>query len=179
MEPARTQTIRSPFSAPEPEAQEPTPQRHDRSAQPGGAAAAGAPPLPERIRSFLDQPLFASLATIDPDGAPRQAVIWYRLEDDGRVLVNSRDGRRWPANLRRDERVSLAVMDLDDPERWVGITGHVDAIDDDVERARDDIVALAHRYRNEPTAQSIAAFRSQPRVTFRLAIDGVHDHLED
>ncbi len=135
--------------------------------------------LDDRQRAFLERRLFAALATIDPDGAPRQAVIWYRLEPDGRILVNSRDGRRWPANLRRDGRASLAITDVDDGERWLGITGHVDAIDDEVERAREDIVGLARRYRDEPTADSIASFRSQARVTFRIAIDSVHDHLED
>src|SRR6266536_2415409 len=54
------------------------------------------PVLAPRFRTFLEQRLFAALATIDPDGAPRQAVIWYRLEDDGRILINSRIGRRWP-----------------------------------------------------------------------------------
>jgi len=135
--------------------------------------------LDDRLRAFLQQPLFAALATIDPDGAPRQAVIWYRLEDDGRILVNSRAGRRWPANLQRDGRVSLAVM-APDGYTWLGLTGRVDEIDDAVERAREDIVALAHRYYPEgPTATSIATFRSQPRITFRIAIDGIHDHLED
>jgi PPOX class probable F420-dependent enzyme len=135
--------------------------------------------LDPRIRAFLDQPLFASLATVDPDGAPRQAVIWYRLEDDGRILLNSRDGRRWPANLRRDGRVALAIFAAD-PNSRVGITGRVVAIDDDVERAREDIVALAHRYSPDgPSEASIADFRTQPRITFRIAIDGVHDHLED
>lgn len=135
--------------------------------------------LDERQRAFLGRPLFAALATVDPDGAPRQAVIWYRLEADGRILLNSRAGRRWPANLQRDGRVALAITDIDDGERWLGLTGRVESTDDDVERARDDIVALAHRYRDEPTASSIAEFRSQTRISFRIAIDGVHDHLED
>jgi len=136
--------------------------------------------LDARQRAFLDRPLFAALATVDPDGSPRQAVIWYRLEADGRILLNSRAGRRWPSNLQRDGRVALAITDPDDGYVWLGLTGRVDAVDDDLERARDDIVALAHRYHPAgPTAASIAGFRSQPRITFRVAIDGVHDHLED
>ncbi len=142
-------------------------------------AARPAATLDDRQRAYLERPLFAALATIDPDGSPRQAVIWYRLEPDGRILVNSRAGRRWPANLRRDGRASLAITDTDEGERWLGLTGRVDEIDDDLERARDDIVALAHRYRAEPTASSVAAFRSQPRITFRIAVDGIYDHLED
>lgn len=135
--------------------------------------------LEPRLRAFLERRLFASLATLDPDGAPRQAVIWYRLEDDGRILLNSRAGRRWPANLMRDGRASLAITDTEDGYAWLGLTGHVDAVDEDVERAREDIVALAFRYRENPTPASLAAFRTQPRITFRIAVDGVHDHLED
>ena len=135
--------------------------------------------LEPRLRAFLDQRLFAALATVDPDGAPRQAVIWYRLEDDGRILLNSRAGRRWPANLQRDGRVALAITGSDGYS-WLGLTGQVDAVEEDVERARADIVALAHRYHPDgPTPASLAAFRTQPRITFRVAIDAVHDHLED
>jgi PPOX class probable F420-dependent enzyme len=136
--------------------------------------------LNDRQRAFLDQPLFAALATVDPDGAPRQAVLWYRLEPDGRILLNSLSGRRWPANLERDGRVALAITAPDDGYVWLGLTGRVEAIDTDLERARDDIVALAHRYHPEgPTASSIAGFRSQQRVSFRVSIEGIHDHLED
>jgi len=88
-------------------------------------------------RAFLDQPLFAALATIDPDGAPRQALIWYCLEPDGRILLNSRAGRRWPANLQRDGRVALAITAAGDGYAWLGLTGSVESIDDDLERARD------------------------------------------
>jgi PPOX class probable F420-dependent enzyme len=135
--------------------------------------------LEPRLRAFLDQRLFCALATVDPDGAPRQAVIWYRLEDDGRIMINSRAGRRWPANLQRDGRVALAITGSDG-YAWIGLTGRVDEIDDDLQRAREDIVRLAHRYYPDgPTAASLVTFRSQQRITFRIAIDGVHDHLED
>ena len=129
-------------------------------------------------RAFLEQRLFAALATVDPDGSPRQAVIWYRLEPDGRIMINSRAGRRWPANLQGDGRVALAIT-ATDGYTWLGLTGRVESIDDDLERARDDIVALAQRYHDVPTASSIAAFRVQSRISFRIAFDGVHDHLED
>jgi PPOX class probable F420-dependent enzyme len=132
--------------------------------------------LTERVREFLEQPHFASLATIGESGAPNQAVIWYALEADGRVMVNSREGRRWPANLRREPRANLAVFWGQDPNRWVGLTCLVDEIDDDLERGRDDIVALARRYDD---LGSEAAFRTQQRVTFRLRIVRFHDHLED
>jgi PPOX class probable F420-dependent enzyme len=137
--------------------------------------------LTDEQREYLRAPRYATLATVDPDGAPREAVAWYDIRPDDRILVNSRWGRRWPANLKRDPRLAIAVMDFADGDRWLGLKAHVEQIVDDVERARDDIVALAHRYAGEggPDAESIATFRTQPRVTFLLRIDDVHDHLED
>lgn len=136
-------------------------------------------PLTGAMRRFLDDRHVASVATTDADGAPRQAVAWYRLEPDDRILLNSRTPRIWCGNLLRDPRVALSIVDGTDPYTWLGLTGVVDEVVDDVERARDDIVALAHRYHPEgPTAASIAAFRTQPRVTFLVRITGVHDHLE-
>jgi PPOX class probable F420-dependent enzyme len=135
-------------------------------------------PFSDAVRAFLQESHFATLATAAEDGAPHQAIIWYRLDPDGRVLVNSREGRRWPADLRRDPRLSLAVFLGADPNRWVGITGVVEEVIDDVERARDDIVALAHRY-GDATESSIAAFRSQQRVSFLIRVIRIHDHLAD
>jgi PPOX class probable F420-dependent enzyme len=137
-----------------------------------------APLLAPRFRTFLDQLLFAALATVDPDGAPRQAVIWYHLDDDGRILVNSRVGRRWPSNLRRDARASLAITGPDG-YTWLGLAGRVvETVEGDDALA--DILALAHRYHPEgPDAEEIASFRAYPRITFLIEVDAVHDHLED
>ena len=143
-------------------------------------SGAKSPTLSGPIRTFLERPLFASLATIDPDGAPRQAVIWYRLEEDGRILLNSRAGRRWPTNLLRERRVSLAITDPADGYSWVGLTGRVVEVIDEPDAALADIVALAWRYHPEgPDRADLESYRAYPRITFRVAIDGIHDHLED
>ena len=134
--------------------------------------------LSDRVREFLERPLYPTLATVGADGTPHQAVIWYRLEPDGRILVNSRSPRRWPDELRRTGRASLAVTDLDDPMRWVGLQLAVEDVIDDVAVAREDIVALAVRY-EEDDDESIASFRTQARISFRLRITAVHDHLEE
>ena len=130
--------------------------------------------------AFLGGLNFVSVASLDPDGAPRQAVAWYRLLVDGRILLNSRTPRRWCANLVRDPRVALSIPDVADGYRWLGITGVVDEVITDLARTRDDIVGLAHRYHPEGVdpAQE-AAFRGQQRVTFLVRVTGVHDHLED
>jgi PPOX class probable F420-dependent enzyme len=137
-------------------------------------------PLSDAVRRFLAQPHFTTVGSIDEDGAPRQAVAWYRLEDDDRILLNSNAPRRWCGNLVRDPRVALSFIDPADGYRWLGMTGVVDEVVTDVRRSREDIVALAHRYHPDgPSEATIRMFRSQPRVTFLVRITGIHDHLED
>jgi hypothetical protein len=134
--------------------------------------------LPPRVHAFLDAPRIATIATAGPDGEPHQAATWYRLESEGRILVNSRWPRRWPTELQRDGRCSVAVIDAADGVRWVGLNAVVEARIDDVEQARDHICELAVRY-DDASPRTLAMFRSQPRVSFLLRITRVHDHLGD
>jgi PPOX class probable F420-dependent enzyme len=135
------------------------------------------PALLPHLRAFLEAPRVASIATTGADGQPHIAVAWYRLEPDDRILLNSRSPRRWPADLLRDPRLAIAVIDEEDDGRWVGLTGLVETVIDDVEVARADIVALAHRY-DGPDAD-VADFLTQARITFRVRIVRVHDHLDE
>jgi len=137
------------------------------------------PPIADHVRSFLEAPNYASIATLDPDGAPRQAVVWYLF--DGRdLIVNSLVGRRWPTNLQRDPRVSIAVVDRTDGLRWVGITGATEPMIDQA-RAQADIAAMARRYNPDDLAKAEALIRdrfaAQERISFRVSIETLHDHL--
>ena len=71
------------------------------------------PDLAPDARDFLAAPgRHGVLATIEPDGSPLQAVVWYELEADDTILLNSLEGRRWPTNLLRDPRASFTVEDF-------------------------------------------------------------------
>jgi len=150
------------------------------STAPTPPATPTSPSLSQRVRHFLDANRFASLATVDLDGRPRQAVIWYRLDGDD-IVVNSKAGRRWPSNLERDPRVSLAIGDQSDGYRWVGLTGTATLIDDQP-TAQADIAEMARRYHADDPAKAERLvhdqFEKQRRVSFRIAIDAVHDHLD-
>ena len=135
--------------------------------------------LPDKIHEFLDHDHYATIATVDPDGGPRQATIWYTLDGDS-IVVNSLAGRRWPANLLRDPRISIAITDGADGYRWVGITGTVEPITGQT-IAHGDITAMARRYHaHEPEVlpAMIARFESQERISFRIRILAVHEHLD-
>ncbi len=130
--------------------------------------------LQPRVRSFLEAPdRYAVLATIDPDGRPLQAVVWYLVQDDS-LLVNSLHGRLWPANLRRDPRYSLVVEGGVD---YVALRGDAEELQDP-EQAQQDIAAMARRYRSPEDAERMIAhrFRPQRRVSFRLRPSVVTAH---
>jgi PPOX class probable F420-dependent enzyme len=122
------------------------------------------------IQNFLDRPRFGTLATIDADGAPFAAVVWYELEGDT-ILVNSAEGRRWPANLRRDPRCSFMVEDGYD---YVQILGRV-RLDDDQGRAQAQMERMAARYLSDPAAlaRNIEVFRSQQRILIKIHVESI------
>jgi PPOX class probable F420-dependent enzyme len=135
--------------------------------------------LSDSVRAFLAGGLhFATIATIDPDGGPRQAVIWYTLEGDD-LIINSAVGRRWPANLMRDRRISVAVTDAEDGYRWVGLTGVVEPVTDQP-IAQANIAAMARRYHADDPDEAERLIRDrferQERVSFRVRALQIHDH---
>jgi len=134
--------------------------------------------LPEHVRRFLSEPRFATVATVDDDGAPRQAVVWFLFDGDT-IVINSLEGRRWPTNLRRDPRVSIAITDAV-AQAWVGLSGTVEVVDDQAQ-AQADIAAMARRYEEPDEAEAVIAtrFSKQQRVSFRLRPAAIHDHLKN
>lgn len=137
-------------------------------------------PLSDRLRTFLAGKHFLTIATVDTDGAPRQAVIWYAVDGDD-IVVNSAVGRRWPANLLRDGRVSAAITDHADGYRWIGLTGTAIPVTDQV-TAQADIAGMARSYHDDEPEKAEALitsrFERQERISFRIRIDAVYDHLD-
>jgi PPOX class probable F420-dependent enzyme len=137
--------------------------------------------FPDHIRAFLDDDRFATISTLDPDGTPRQAVVWYTVDDD-EIVLNSAIGRRWPTNLLRDPRLAFTVIDAADQYRWVGLNGMVRTITDWA-TAQADIAAMARRYHaDEPDeAERIIRerFEREERISFRFHATSIHDELEE
>jgi PPOX class probable F420-dependent enzyme len=135
--------------------------------------------LPDRIRTFLtEKDRFAAVSTINEDGSPHQTFIWYTLDPDDRLRINSRPPRRWWKNIMRDGKVAVAIADAEDQLRWVGLSGVVEeTITGDA--AREDIIGMAYRYHDgHPDPKDIADYRGQDRHTFLVRIVSFHDHLE-
>lgn len=141
---------------------------------PDPVSAPTATAFPADVLDFLLAPdRYAVVATIDPDGSPRQVLVWYRLDGET-VVLNSLVGRRWPSNLVRDGRVSITVSHDRD---WVSVDGAVDVVEDQ-ETAQADIAAMARAYETPAEADvSIARFQGQRRVTFRVRALRTHAEI--
>ncbi|MFF4361966.1 PPOX class F420-dependent oxidoreductase [Streptomyces sp. NPDC001604] len=99
-------------------------------------------PFTDSVRTLLDGKNFASVATLGPDGAPQNSVVWIKREGDT-VLFSSTDGRQKVRNLRRDPRISLSVFDLADPYTSVEIRGTAEILPDEGKQLPYE---LSHKY---------------------------------
>lgn len=80
--------------------------------------------IPQKYLDLFQKRAFASLATLMPDGSPQVTPVW--CDYDGKhVIVNSAKGRMKDRNMRRDPRVSLALIDPGNPYRYLEIRGRV------------------------------------------------------
>jgi len=79
--------------------------------------------IDNRTLELLRAPNFCQVATLRRDGTPHLTPVWVD-EQDGKVVLNTADGRAWPANLKRDARVTLSVQNMDNPYEYVQIRGH-------------------------------------------------------
>lgn len=129
--------------------------------------------LSDRAQAFLQEVHFAVLSTINKDGTPQLTTMWYLLDDDGRIVMNTQVHLQKAKNLRRDPRVALCIQD---GSRSVSINGTIE-ISDDQETIRRDLRRLVERYKqDEETRQEyIAIYTQQQRIALRLRCEKVSE----
>lgn len=122
------------------------------------------PALDGRARELLEDKNFAHLAVPRSDGTIQTAVVWIHVDEQGRPVVNSAEGRGWPANLRRAGRMTISVANDANPYEYVSIVG---AVAEDTNEGADDVIdMLAKKYLDAdsyPMRQE-----GEVRVTFTL-----------
>ena len=81
--------------------------------------------IPEQYLDLMQQKkAFANLATVMADGSPQVTPVWFDYTD-GMIRVNTAKGRVKSRTLRPGAPVALAIMDPDNPYRYVQIRGRV------------------------------------------------------
>jgi len=112
---------------------------------------------PTENKSLLTEPLvkffsgrnFAFLGTLNKDGSPQVTPTWIDIEEKSHeemILINTAMDRVKQKNVSRDPRVSISIVDEDNPYSMVTIKGRV--IEQTTEGANEHIDKLAKKYLN-------------------------------
>jgi PPOX class probable F420-dependent enzyme len=126
--------------------------------------------IPENFLDLLTtkKPL-ANIATIMPDGSPQVTPVWFDYTN-GKIRINTARGRVKARNLKVGAKVAMAIVDPENPFRYIGIRGPV--VLEDEKGADAHIDSLAKKYLN----QDKYPFREpgQVRVTYVIEPASVH-----
>ncbi|TDD18970.1 PPOX class F420-dependent oxidoreductase [Kribbella turkmenica] len=76
------------------------------------------------VREVLDTASFAHVATVLPDGSPHSTPVYVGTRGDQIVFFTGPRMRK-ARNLRRDPRVALSIVPVDNPFQPVVVRGRV------------------------------------------------------
>ena len=131
-------------------------------------------PIAPSVRKVLEEPNFAFLATVMPDGSPQVTPTWVDIEGDI-ILVNTAEGRQKPRNVRRDPRVAITVSPREEPYAYAAIRGRVVNMTQDGADIHADKMAKKYlgqeRYPFRKPGELRLIMRIQPERISTLRID--------
>ncbi len=104
--------------------------------------------LSDKARALFTTKALGMLGMVSEDGSAQVTPMWITLEGDTPVF-NTVIGRSKERIMRRDPRVTLTIVDPDDPYSYVELRGHVEF--EEGQAASDTIDALAKKYVGQDT----------------------------
>lgn len=124
--------------------------------------------LPELVRTLLERPSLAHVATVMPDGSPHSVPVWIGLED-GRAAFLTAPSSRKARNLAHDPRVCISLTAPDAPTTMAQVRGRVtDRIDGD--RGWAIIDRISDKYLGQPYPLR------EDRVVFLVEVEHAWGH---
>lgn len=103
--------------------------------------------LTEPVVKIIKDKNFAFLGTIMKDGRPQVSPIWIDIDDNNNIILfNTAQGRIKHKNISRDPRISLSLINKNNPYSMVTIQGTV--IEQTTIGADEHIDKLAKKYLN-------------------------------
>jgi len=77
-----------------------------------------------RAEALLKAKNFCHVATLRADGSVHGVPVWVDVQE-GRPVLNSAEGCAWVRNVERDPRVTLTVVNAENPYEYVEVRGRV------------------------------------------------------
>jgi PPOX class probable F420-dependent enzyme len=98
--------------------------------------------LTAEVKALFEQPVYAWVTTVKPDGSLHSTVVWVDVDGDD-LIFNTAIDRAKERYLRNDPRVSVSVLDPKDPYHLASVSGTARL---DTAGADDVIDHLAKKY---------------------------------
>lgn len=76
------------------------------------------------VKALAEGPNFAVFTTLLPSGHPMSHVMWVHCDDD-HILINTEVHRSKFKNVERDPRVTVTIIDRENPYRFAEVRGEV------------------------------------------------------
>jgi PPOX class probable F420-dependent enzyme len=117
---------------------------------------------------FTTKKAFANIATVLADGTPQVTPVWFDFTN-GKIRINTARGRVKSRTMKVGKSVALAIMDPDNPYRYVQVRGPV--VGETEKGADAHIDSLAKKYMGVdkyPLRQA-----GEARVTYEIEIKSV------
>jgi PPOX class probable F420-dependent enzyme len=124
----------------------------------------------DEARQVVREQHRAVLATIRGDGTPQMSPVLVAVDDEGRVLVSTREAALKVRNLRRDPRSWLCVLPDGFFGRWIQVEGRTEIVS--LPDAMDGLVDYYRRVsgEHEDWADYRAAMQRERRVLLRIEL---------
>jgi PPOX class probable F420-dependent enzyme len=124
--------------------------------------------FPEKLQDLVERPIVAALATIMPSGAPQVTPVWF-MHDGTHIIINTARGRQKDRNMQPGSKVTLSVIDPQNPYHWAELRGTIES--ETEEGAFEVIKDLALKYRGK---REYPQNPGEVRVTYKIALDKVN-----
>ena len=120
--------------------------------------------IPDGYLDLLNKKItFANVATVMKDGSPQVTPVWFDYTG-GKIRINTARGRVKARTLKEGRPVALAIMDPDNPYRYIQIRGRVVSMTENGANAHIDSLAKKYLGKDKyPFAQP-----GEVRVTYEI-----------
>ena len=120
--------------------------------------------IPGEVKTLLDAPNFAHLATLMPDGAPQSVPVWVGRSGDQLIICTGESSLK-ARNTLRDPRVAISLVSGSNPYEEAQLRGRV------VERRADPLLTIMDPISVKYTGKPFPFRNPEGRVALFVELD--------
>ena len=128
--------------------------------------------LSEELRELLDSNPVGVLATLAPDGKPRQSLVYFARDGDS-LLISTLTDRLKARDARRSGWASLCVMGHEPPYPSATLSGTAEILTNDIGPSTAKVMQRIAQSAEPPEPMTDEALAEAGRVVLAIHVDRV------